>query len=129
MENLNLKECAARIIGERVSIRKYQPVKVKREDLLQVLEAGRRAPSGENAQPWRFIVVEDEITKKKLGRIARQGSGRRFVGEFVAGILEERFKTVTDPQKKQQLYRNLMSGDVSAFIAEASLSDHMGRLI
>lgn len=36
------------------------------EDLQQILDAGLRAPSGYNMQPWRFIVVQSPEGKKKL---------------------------------------------------------------
>ena len=31
-----------------------------------ILEAGRRAPSAKNRQPWRFVLITDEDLKKKL---------------------------------------------------------------
>jgi nitroreductase len=39
---------------ERKSIRDYKEGKVNEEDLRLILECARFAPSGENAQPWRF---------------------------------------------------------------------------
>jgi len=44
----------------RRSVRKYAPQKIERDKVLQILEAGRLAPSSSNAQGWHFIVVEDE---------------------------------------------------------------------
>ena len=40
------------------SIRKYKNEPVPAETLKKVLEAGRRAPSWENVQPWHFIVSQ-----------------------------------------------------------------------
>lgn len=34
---------------------------IPREDILKILEAGTRAPSGDNAQPWRFVVRGDRV--------------------------------------------------------------------
>ena len=31
-----------------------------RETLTRILELGRWAPSGDNTQPWRFEIVDDE---------------------------------------------------------------------
>lgn len=42
---------------ERRSVRKFTDQPVRIEDIRQVLEAGRWAPSGLNNQPWRFLVV------------------------------------------------------------------------
>jgi len=55
------------VIKKRRSIRKYRKDPVPDEIISQVLEAGRLAPSGSNRQPWHFIVVKDEETKKKMG--------------------------------------------------------------
>lgn len=53
-------------IENRRSIRKYQNKKVEEEKITQILESARLAPSGSNTQPWIFIVVKSEETKKKL---------------------------------------------------------------
>ena len=46
------------LISHRESIRSYDPSKpVSKDVLLQILEAGRLAPSAANFQPWQFIVV------------------------------------------------------------------------
>lgn len=101
----------AKIITERVSIRHYLPDPVKKEDLDLILEAGRRAPSGENAQPWKFIVVQDETMRQTLGDLARQGSRRRFTGEYVNKVLEHRFATLQDQEKKKEVFDKLTSGN------------------
>ncbi len=44
-------------IRERRSVRHFTGDPVTREEILEILEAGRWAPSGLNNQPWRFLVV------------------------------------------------------------------------
>lgn len=107
------------VIATRVSVRAYNQEEVPEEVLRKILEAGRRAPSGENAQPWKFIVIKDKDRKERLAEIARRGSGRRFTGEFLTGELDRRFKTLVDEEKKRRVYNNLTTGSVSAFIAYA----------
>ena len=51
----------------RRSVRAYKPDAVPEELVQQVLEAGRLAPSACNKQPWRFIVVRSETTRRALG--------------------------------------------------------------
>ena len=46
------------IIGRR-SIRRYEDKAVPKEVIDKLLEAGVWAPSGMNAQPWRFVVIEN----------------------------------------------------------------------
>jgi nitroreductase len=60
------------------SIRKFKSDPVPEDKLRAVLEAARRAPSWENIQPWRFIVVEDQLTKDMLTSLAK---GQKFVGK------------------------------------------------
>jgi len=54
------------IIRKRRSIRLYEKKPVEKEKLNRILEAGRLAPSADNKQPWRFIVVTDDKVKEKL---------------------------------------------------------------
>lgn len=44
-------------IRERRSVRAFTDEPVSREELLEILEAGRWAPSGLNNQPWRFLAL------------------------------------------------------------------------
>jgi len=65
-------------IRKRYSVRSYQNRPVEEDKLQRVLEAARLAPSANNKQEWRFVVVQDAQTRKKLSEIAR---GQRFVAE------------------------------------------------
>jgi nitroreductase len=65
---------ALEAIRDRRSIRRYQRKDVPDEKLMQVLEAGRWAPSAHNCQCRKFIVIKDEKTRKDLARIATYGS-------------------------------------------------------
>ena len=44
-------------IEERRSIRNFKKIKVEREKLVSILQAGLQAPSPKNRQPWRFIII------------------------------------------------------------------------
>lgn len=118
-EMYTLIDATLKVIRDRRSIREYTPEPVADEDLDLILESGRQAPSGENAQPWRFIIVKDQRTRKKLGAIAGGGSGRRFTAEFVTKKMQERFATLEDEAKKRAAFEKLTSGSVSAFLADA----------
>ena len=60
-------------IQERRSIRRFTPEPLTREQIETILEAGRRAPSGKNSQPWRFIVVETLKKREEMAKLAPQG--------------------------------------------------------
>ena len=66
-ETYNLVEATMKIIQDRRSIREYSPEPVSDKDLDLILEAARQAPSGENAQPWRFIVVKRPLNAQEIG--------------------------------------------------------------
>lgn len=53
-------------IKTRRSIRKYKQTPVPEAVLKEVLNAARVAPSADNAQPWKIIVVRDEQMKSRL---------------------------------------------------------------
>ncbi len=60
------------LIKTRRSIRKFIDRPVEKDKILQILEAGRWAPSGGNRQPWRFIVVTDKEKMRKFDPYAHQ---------------------------------------------------------
>lgn len=47
-------------------VRQYEPGEVSEEDLNQILEIARWSGSSRNTQPWRFVVVRDKDTLKRL---------------------------------------------------------------
>lgn len=57
-------------IQKRVTIRSWKPTPVEKEKIVKVLEAGRRAPSWGNVQPWRYIVVQDNARIEELAKVA-----------------------------------------------------------
>jgi len=61
------------LIQSRRSIRKYQDKPVEREKILQCIDAARLAPSAENVQPWRFIILDDPGIIKQFSTHAFSG--------------------------------------------------------
>jgi nitroreductase len=121
-ETYSLVDATLKVIQDRRSIREYSPEPVSDQDIDLILEAARQAPSGENAQPWRYVVVRDADTRKKLGTLAGGASGRRFTAEFVTNKMQERFASLEDEAKKKAAFEKLTSGQVSAFLADAPVS-------
>lgn len=54
----------AELMTERYSVRKFDPRPVEQEKLLQILEAGRLAPTACNFQPQRILVVQGDDLKR-----------------------------------------------------------------
>jgi len=65
-------------IERRRSIRRFKPDPVPDEYITALLDSARLAPSGCNAQPWRFRIVKDRETKMELSKAAY---GQSFVAE------------------------------------------------
>jgi len=105
----------AAIQGRR-SIRSYSSKEVEEDKLKRVLEAARLAPSANNNQEWKFIVVRNEETRKRL---AEACGGQKFVGEAPVIIVA----CATDPHRimkcGQYRYTIDLSIAVSFMILEA----------
>lgn len=54
------------LIKNRYSLRNFDNKQPSFEDIKEILEAGRLAPSFLNLQPWHFIVIKDENMKNLL---------------------------------------------------------------
>ena len=58
------------------ALRRLKPDPLPEDVLFQLVDAAIRAPSGQNAQDWRFIVVTDRDVMAKLGAWAKEGWSR-----------------------------------------------------
>ena len=65
-------------IENRQSIKSFSDKPVAKEKLANILEAGRKAPSANNRQPWRFVVIDDPEIRKKVETAA---FGQEHVGQ------------------------------------------------
>jgi nitroreductase len=65
-------------ISQRCSVRAYKDTEVEEDKLKRVLEAARLSPSASNRQDWKFIIVKNKETRKKLADAA---FGQSFIGE------------------------------------------------
>ncbi len=54
------------VIRTRRSVRSFKKDPVPEDVLNKVLEAARIAPSGSNRQPWKFILVKDDLLRQKM---------------------------------------------------------------
>jgi len=56
------------LIKLRQSVRKYSDKPVEREKIERCIEAARLAPSACNAQPWKYIVIDEPELKEKVAK-------------------------------------------------------------
>ena len=97
-------------VVKRASVRQLTRVDVPEADLEQILDAGRRAPSGMNRQPFWFIVIRDPDSLKKLAE-AQQCIGN--VGVAVA--------VVADPSKSQYWLEDVAAATENMLLAITAL--------
>lgn len=76
-----------KLASARRSIRRYKPLPVEHAKLLYCLEAARLAPSACNAQPYKFIVVDEPALKDKLSKTAFSGIYKPCSFAAAAGAL------------------------------------------
>jgi nitroreductase len=79
----------------RRNVRQFTDQPVPDEELDRILEAGRRAPSASNWQPWEFILVTDRAQLAELAKVW-QGAGH------VAGAAAAIAIVAPEPQDARQ---------------------------
>jgi len=70
-------------ITARRKVQAYADRAIEEQELMQILEAGRRSPSSRNLQRWAFIVVQDRDRLKRLSHVWR---GAAHVADSAATI-------------------------------------------
>jgi nitroreductase len=61
-------EVSAAIRTKR-AVREFAPTPLPVEFVSQILNAGRRAQSSKNTQPWQFIAIQDRPTLERLSKL------------------------------------------------------------
>lgn len=70
-------------IRARRNVRRFEDRPIPSEHLDRILEAGRRAPSARNRQPWDFVVVTD---RAQLADLAKVWQGAGHVAQSAATV-------------------------------------------
>jgi nitroreductase len=76
---------ALEAIRQRRSVRDFTGDLIPREDLEKIVDAGRLAATGNNKQPWDFIVVTDRAMIEKL-KVASQWMEK--AGAIIAVVMD-----------------------------------------
>ena len=88
-EAMNFSE----LVKNRQSVRSYLSTPVEREKILTCLESTRLSPSANNAQPWRFIIVDDATLKNEVADAISSLGMNKFAKQapvIVVVVLESR---------------------------------------
>lgn len=65
-------------IRDRRSVRAYEKKGISADVLTRIMESARLAPSANNRQPWKFVIVRDPAKRKALAKAAKE---QQFVSE------------------------------------------------
>ncbi len=100
-------------IASRRNVRSYDGRPVGREQLDQILEAGRRAPSSRNTQPWDFVLVTDRDQLLELSTVWVGGGHIAGSAGTVAIVVD------ADAETRQRAQFDLGQATMSIMLAAA----------
>ena len=110
-------------IRARRNVRSFTDAAIDAAQLDQILEAGRRAPSSRNWQPWDFVVVTD---REQLRRLSEVWIGARHVATSAATIAL--IAPLHEGEREQELVQyDLGQATMSIMLAAADLGIGSGH--
>ena len=74
---------AIEVLKKRRSIREFSDRPISKEDLEEIIDTARYAPTARNVQPWEFVVIRDNGMLVKISQLAENG---RFISGSKACI-------------------------------------------
>ena len=101
-------------VRARRNVRQYTDEPIARADLERILEAGRRAPSSGNWQPWNFVVVTARDQLVELAKVWERG------GHHIAKSAATIAMVASEPQDER--YREFMYYDFGQATANMMLT-------
>ncbi|HVN62398.1 MAG TPA: nitroreductase family protein [Gaiellaceae bacterium] len=109
-------------IRSRRDVRAFTDRPIDDFDLDRILEAGRRAPSSRNWQPWDFVVVTD---RKQLAELATVWQGAGHVASSAATVAI--VAPVVEEARRQTEYFDLGQAVISMMLAAADVGIGSGH--
>ena len=104
-------------------MRQYTDQPIARADLDRILDAGRRAPSASNWQPWNFVVVTE---RAQLVELAKVWQGARHVARSAATIAFA-VRQPEDPRQQDLLMYDLGQATANIMLAATALGIGSGH--
>jgi len=110
-------------IRSRRNVRAFEDRPLPSEQLDRILEAGRRAPSSRNWQPWDFVLVTE---RERLRELAKVWRGAAHVAESAATIALILAHTA-DAHERDRAQYDLGQATMAMLIAAADLGIGSGH--
>lgn len=107
-------------IEMRRSIRKYIDKPVEEAKIMQILESARLAPSGNNTQPWHYMIVRSEEMRQKVMEASHNQKWMMTAPVFIVCVADVRCRIKDD----REVYINDSSpeDEVKRIIRDTSIS-------
>jgi nitroreductase len=106
------------LIRMRRSIRRMTGERIPDEDLELILDAARYAPSPENMQMWRYIVIRDDKEMKRVIADISQEATRYVFGNFPYEATQGRIWYVPDASRPG-IYEEMRDGSLFRYPEKA----------
>jgi nitroreductase len=110
-------------ITSRRNVRSFESRPLPARELDRILEAGRRAPSSRNWQPWDFVAVTD---REQLAQLAKVWRGGAHVADAAAAIALVIPNTLETHDREVALF-DLGQATMAMMIAAADLGVGAGH--
>ncbi|MEH7119290.1 nitroreductase family protein [Neobacillus vireti] len=110
------------VMKERHSVRKYDPnFTISEQEIKDIIKDAASAPSSSNLQPWRFIVIQDQETKKELRTIAYNQEQVETASAVVAVLGDKEMYKSTEKVYQDAYVAGFMDkGSMEQLIANAN---------
>jgi len=86
-------------ITTKRAVREFKDQPLSEEAVWEILNAGRRAQSAKNRQPWHFIAIRDKQTLKTLSQLGKHAwhlAGAAMGVAIITPPMEKRFSILFD---------------------------------
>jgi nitroreductase len=110
-------------ITSRRNVRQFEGRPLQEPELTRILEAGRRAPSSQNWQPWDFIVVTERAQLTELSKVWRGGAHVAQSAATIAIVLPQS----DDPVVSERARYDAGQATMQMMIAAADLGIGSGH--
>jgi nitroreductase len=110
-------------ITSRRNVRTFADRPLPSDELDRILEAGRRAPSSRNWQPWDFVVVTDREQLKELAKVWRGAGHVADSAATIAVIVPQ----LDDPAVRERAQYDIGQATMAMMIAAADLGIGSGH--
>ena len=110
-------------IRARRNVREFDERLLPGEDLERILEAGRRAPSSRNWQPWDFVLVTEREQLKQLAKVWRGAGHVATSAATIALVLPH----TSDAGERDRAQYDLGQATMAMLIAAADLGIGSGH--